>query len=405
MLAKMAMTATCAQDTGERGSRYVGPSRAAPSRTRAPATSCRSNDLGRAQPPQRQLHPQEARTPQDGQHAEADQARSTDVKSLCRRPTAAAGIVSKPGQARQRLARRLVQVWLLCDAAKERLCRGRPNALLRVARARCSPHKGVMYLRSVPEAGKHEDRVVRVPSHLSRSERAFAASCGLALLIAGTVAVFLTDSDLGTAALLAAGLILVVLGVTGKLPSRISYGDKSVEWLQDLVETSLNSADSIETKNEVIVSFGPDRLPKPAQREVSSAVGVYIAYEQSVIAALNRVRPPDASASLESRRGGRDEIADALLSHDGKHLLIEIKYRSSNRLSSHEISPILSRFGLVNEKIGPANLLIVANVPPSASAAELMTRSSAVFTLWRDEEDDSALKAAIEQGLSKNPRS
>jgi hypothetical protein len=262
----------------------------------------------------------------------------------------------------------------------------------------------VLYLASVSDVRKPQDKVVRAYHPIPKTERRFAAAGGILLFTAGGVAVFIADNDFGTVALLAAGLVLTVLAITGRLPSRISYGDKSVEWVQDLVDSSLNLASGADERDEVVLSLRSDQVPTVVQREVNSAVGSYLSYERAVAAALDRVKPPSSSASLESRRG-KDDVADALVSHEGRHLLVEIKYRSSGGLlSSHEIFLVANRMGLVNKKMGAANLLVVANVQLSNGAQEILARTSAVWVLWRDENDDAALRAAIDKGLSQTPR-
>jgi hypothetical protein len=197
-------------------------------------------------------------------------------------------------------------------------------------------------------------------------------------------------------ALILSGLVLLLLGITGKLPSKVSIGDNSVEWVQEFVEVSLNSAPGLEEKRETIASLVTER-PEPAQTAAASAVGAYLGYEQKVLAALRRTTPEGAKVDIESRQSG--DIADALIQSDSKNLLIEIKYRSRARLSASEVGPIISRWGLVNAKVGAAGLLVIANVPLTPSAEELFARGRANFTIWGSEEDDPELRLAILRGL------
>jgi hypothetical protein len=235
------------------------------------------------------------------------------------------------------------------------------------------------------------------PASLPTAQRRAAYASGFVLLGAGGCGVFLSDNDLGTLALILSGLALLLLGITGKLPSKVSIGDNSVEWVQEFVEVSLNSAPGPEEKRETIASLVTERS-EPAHTAAASAVGAYVGYEQKVLAALRRTALEGAKVDIETRRSG--DIADALIQFNSKNLLVEIKYRSrGSRLSASEVGSIISRWGLVNAKVGAAGLLVIANVPLTPSADGLFARGRAIFTIWGSEEDDPELRSAILRGL------
>jgi len=75
---------------------------------------------------------------------------------------------------------------------------------------------------------------------------------GLIGLGAGGVAVFVTNLEAGPVALIAAGLLLLLIGMGGRMPSRLKVGDNEAEWLEAVGQAF----------DSVIDAVPPENLPK-----------------------------------------------------------------------------------------------------------------------------------------------
>jgi hypothetical protein len=76
-------------------------------------------------------------------------------------------------------------------------------------------------------------QVLRAAVQLTRPMRWAALALGLAGLGAGGAAVFITHLEAGPVALLAAGLVLALIGLGGVMPTRLKIGDNEAEWMQE----------------------------------------------------------------------------------------------------------------------------------------------------------------------------
>src|SRR5262245_44120960 len=70
-------------------------------------------------------------------------------------------------------------------------------------------------------------------ARLGLLSRIGATIIGLAGLGSGAVAVFVTHLEAGPVGLLAAGFLLLVIGMSGRLPSRLKLGDNEAEWQEE----------------------------------------------------------------------------------------------------------------------------------------------------------------------------
>jgi hypothetical protein len=92
------------------------------------------------------------------------------------------------------------------------------------------------YGQVVPAPSKVPARVTAAGAvQITTVWRVTAVFLGLAGLGAGGVAVFVTHLEAGPVALLIVGLVLLLIGIGGRLPSRLRVGDNEAAW--DAVET------------------------------------------------------------------------------------------------------------------------------------------------------------------------
>src|SRR4051794_5360889 len=106
------------------------------------------------------------------------------------------------------------------------------------------------------------------PQLLGKSQRAAAWVLGLGGLGSGGTAVFVTDSEAGPVALLVVGLILVLVAVGGRLPTRLKFGDNEAAWdaVEEYVTVTVTDAPPPERKAQL------DRLTELA-REAPEVTG------------------------------------------------------------------------------------------------------------------------------------
>jgi hypothetical protein len=94
-------------------------------------------------------------------------------------------------------------------------------------------------------------------------------SPGIAGLGAGGVAVFITHVEAGPVALLAVGLIFMIVALGGRLPTRLKIGENGAEWQEaagEVIETALDAAPpsaraelAVQLRELAEVALGPPR--------------------------------------------------------------------------------------------------------------------------------------------------
>jgi hypothetical protein len=111
--------------------------------------------------------------------------------------------------------------------------------------------------------------------------RVAAAISGFALLVVGTVAVFVSDNGVGTGALLAAGLLLVVMGF---------FGNRIQSFEGAGVKVSLKAAEDLQKAAAKLEEAGEVE----AARQVRSQAGALLAAVQPVATDYEQVRSKQA---------------------------------------------------------------------------------------------------------------
>jgi hypothetical protein len=159
---------------------------------------------------------------------------------------------------------------------------------------------------------------------ISRWARAAAGLLGLAGVGAGGTAVFVTDVEAGPVALIAAGVLFLLIGLSGVLPTRLKVGDNEAEWnqevLTDVVEALVESADAsaFDTVG-VALEYLATVSPGVAQR-----AKLTLARERILD---SRLRPAVQKLGLSIGHtvniGGRNPDA-VVIARDGRKVLVEI---------------------------------------------------------------------------------
>jgi hypothetical protein len=117
--------------------------------------------------------------------------------------------------------------------------------------------------------------------------RAVTIALGLAGLGSGGTAVFITHLEAGPVALIAAGLLLVLIGIGGQLPSRLKVGDNEAAWeaVENFVERVTTD---VPAGNSPEVLSALDDLAEVAPQIAAPAL-TSLAYKAMVQALLRRI--------------------------------------------------------------------------------------------------------------------
>lgn len=134
-------------------------------------------------------------------------------------------------------------------------------------------------------------RAARATNKLGTASRLAAFALGITGLGAGTVAVFVTHLEAGPVALLAVGLIFMIVGLAGTLPTRLKVGDNEAAWEieRQAVETFVErvaEVTPVANQREFLGALGDlvEGAPEVAARGISA-----FAYEQQLRVELEEV--------------------------------------------------------------------------------------------------------------------
>jgi hypothetical protein len=135
-----------------------------------------------------------------------------------------------------------------------------------------------------------DQETVRYPHpQLSRGNRIVAYSLSFVLAGTGGAAVFLSDNQAGTTALLAFAAIFGIIAIMGTVPLRIRIGDNEIvltDKLARAVEDGIKEAPAGQA--ELLTAAVVSALPEAKQDQLSSELTGYV-YERAVVEAVRRI--------------------------------------------------------------------------------------------------------------------
>ena len=189
--------------------------------------------------------------------------------------------------------------------------------------------------------------VRKAENKLSTPSRVTAFALGFAGLGAGGAAVFITHVEAGPVALLAVGLIFMIIALSGRLPTRLKIGENEAEWQEaagQVIETAVE-ASSPSARAELAIQLGA--LAEVAPRAAAPALSG-LAYEQ-VIFRIIRERiediPNAQTVYTPVMVEGEGEFDFAITTTNNRMLLIEVKAKApathSNCRRGHRKGQIL----------------------------------------------------------------
>jgi len=228
---------------------------------------------------------------------------------------------------------------------------------------------------------------------------------GVAALGAGGAAVFITHLEAGPVALLGVGLILLLVGVSGRMPTRLKVGDNEAAWEieREAVEVFVERVAEdvpVDKQPELLDALG--ELAEGAPQVASIGVTA-MAYERQMRQEIERAvqeiqnspdgQPIKFSAEITANR----QRVDAMLEDPtGRQVAIEIKLSTKNMSTvwldlMHEIFSRASR-----DWRGPRAMLLITRTRLAQSAAQRLKEYPEIYHVtFAGPEDRPALVDAL----------
>jgi hypothetical protein len=227
-------------------------------------------------------------------------------------------------------------------------------------------------------------------------ERMALVAFGVALIVAGFAAVFLTENEAATAIAILLGAVSVFIGAQGTPLSEIAMGENRVKLLQRemLAQQATEKAETSPSEARAMIEGFRLADPKvrrdPAVTEALTTIGAAEAYESQVVAVLREAAGPNAAVRY---RGGVDDYA--IVDQAGV-IAVEAAYLPDRHIGRTEITRVLDR----GRAAGANAILIIANAARITEHAKAMIASTTPPTkvmLWQPEEGAVPIVAAVDE--------
>lgn len=222
---------------------------------------------------------------------------------------------------------------------------------------------------------------------------------GLASLGAGAFAVFDTHLEAGPVALLALGLILILITMAGRLPSRLKAGDFEAafeEKVSDFVETAISEA-TPEARPRLVEALEP--IAEVLPRGALSAANSYI-YENMINGIIFSIISGQMSAlgrpiTYDAKQRDYDDF-DGLLQSDNAVVPVVIKYGTRDLGAAFLVGARKWQSQVESTR------LIISRMPLSRQAVEVLERYPDMYVaVIANVRDSDRLESAIEAALDR----
>jgi hypothetical protein len=198
---------------------------------------------------------------------------------------------------------------------------------------------------------------------------------GVASFGCGAVAVFTTDNGTGAGALIAAGLILGLVGASGRLPLRGSIAGLDYDMTAQTAQVLVNALPRKQVAEIAESNESSPSLAEAARRRLEW----YEAAKQAIL----RMAPEGADVELEAVV--QDYRYDAVVSTADSALLIELHYGRLFQSAPVQIAKSLRLVGVNKTR----TLVVTAAAQTSGER----------HVIWRSPKDDAVLGRALVSGL------
>ena len=231
--------------------------------------------------------------------------------------------------------------------------------------------------------------------------RGATALLGLGGLGSGGVAVFITHVEAGPVGLLAVGLILLLIGISGRLPNRIKIGDNEAAWdaVQDFVE-DLADRTPEDRQPELIESLS--ELAEAAPKAAAAGLNA-VAYHQLVVKMiydafvdLPELAPGHVSGGPKVEDRGYDMVVQAA----DRTAIVEIKY-APRGISVAAVNQAVALQRAAVQGAGTAvSALVVIPEPLTSDARALLSATPYIYVVVvRGTQDRQRLLPALRSAL------
>jgi len=237
----------------------------------------------------------------------------------------------------------------------------------------------------------------------------------LAGLASGGIATFVTHVEAGPVALITAGLILLLVAISGRMPRALRYGEAEARFEEETVRDFVTQAAaeiSTEETPEFVNALG--NLASVAPRAAAaglSAVSSRASYEQLVKTLLMDIAselPPAQVAEASTETTSLRQIGvDFQIRYNDRLVLADIRYREKPiaALTAREAWFQAHTAGDLVAGTPTVEMLLITNQPLSKGARDQMdslrsvVSGSLVHVLVRDASDAPNLELAVRRAL------
>lgn len=217
---------------------------------------------------------------------------------------------------------------------------------------------------------------------INRWYRAASILLGLAGLGSGGAAVFITHLEAGPVALLVVGLILLLIGMGGRMPSRIKIGENEAAWeaVQDFVERVTEVTPS-EARPELVEALADLAKEVP---QVASAGMRGLAYENLVVGMINEVllrMPSDPASTIMFQPSTMDLGYDARLISPDREVAVVVKHHARPLTADSirdQLDFLADEPGRTQKKIA---LLLISRTPMANDALRILNATGNIYAV------------------------
>ena len=238
-------------------------------------------------------------------------------------------------------------------------------------------------------------RAQRQGIRLNPRLRCGAAALGLVGVGAGGAAVFITHVEAGPAALIVAGVLFLLIAMSGVMPTRLKVGDNEAEWSSEIQEAAaavaLNAAANDQNGLENSLGRLADLSPHVAS---SVASFMHIARSFGLIEQATKGRD-DVKFSIDEHGGA---IYMILQASDGNKALVQSL--ANDDISTTQAKEVLKETLAHANDLAASRILLVLDDEPSGKLRATIDRSPNLVAVIIDNNIISSLGKMI-RGIEK----